>query len=432
MLLAEYNTSIATPHQLQLVSLAPTASYTVNGNLDLSVTATAGEVWNTATGFVPIGFATSGGNASPTAFTGTLNGQTHSISNLAITISGNANLGLISEIGSGGRVENLFVSGSVTAGASQSYLGILAGQNAGTMSGVGVAGTASAGAAPSYEGGLVGSNASGATLLQDFASVAVNGGSGAHYLGGLAGANAGTISQSYATGSVFGGSSASAVAGLAGSNSGSVLQSYAIGLVSGGNGASGVGGLVGSGAGSVSAGYWDTSLSNQTASSGGSGLTATGWAGLSADSAWSSGWTFIAGHSFPMLGAFPYVAVTLSAGSSASWTYGQTAPAVTASIGAASDSSGAGSTSGLVYPAVGHMFPAGSGKLGVTGLVAAGYQIDFQPVGNHHDGYVRHLDSRFGHTTAYGHHHFRGNPVEQRRAAIQSLDNRQNRPRCCI
>ena len=300
------------------------------------------------------------------------------------------------------------------------------------MSGVCVAGTASAGAAPSYEGGLVGSNASGATLLQDFASVAVNGGSGAHYLGGLAGANAGTISQSYATGSVFGGSSASAVAGLAGSNSGSVLQSYAIGLVSGGNGASGVGGLVGSGAGSVSAGYWDTSLSNQTASSGGSGLTATGWAGLSADSAWSSGWTFIAGHSFPMLGAFPYVAVTLSAGSSASWTYGQTAPAVTASIGAASDSSGAGSTSGLVYPAVGHMFPAGSGKLGVTGLVAAGYQIDFQPVGNHHDGYVRHLDSRFGHTTAYGHHHFRGNPVEQRRAAIQSLDNRQNRPRCCI
>ncbi|HIJ62247.1 MAG TPA: filamentous hemagglutinin N-terminal domain-containing protein [Rhodospirillaceae bacterium] len=215
MLAWEHSTTIINPHQLQLVSLDPAASYRLVGNIDLGVTANLSEVWNPATGFVPIGFSVTGNNANPTAFTGSFDGQGHGIAGLTFSGGANGNLGLFSSIGSGGVVQRLLLSGgAVTAGANATNIGLLAGQNAGTI-----------------------------------ATVA-------------------------ATGAVSGGDGASAVGGLVGSNSGTITQAYAIGPVSAGAGAQNVGGLVGeSVGGTVTSSYWDVDTTGQTTSAGGTPLT---------------------------------------------------------------------------------------------------------------------------------------------------------------
>jgi len=111
-------------------------------------------------------------------------------------------------------------------------------------------------------GGLVGANFG--TVSNCYAMGDITGGLD---VGGLVGFNGGTVSNCYATGSVRGGED---VGGLVGLNLGAVSNCYSSGSVTGNYV---VGGLVGSNGGTVSNSFWDIETSGQTYSFGGTGET---------------------------------------------------------------------------------------------------------------------------------------------------------------
>jgi filamentous hemagglutinin family protein len=171
-----------------------------------SINASGTANWNGGAGFVPIGNGTNN-------FTGTFNGNGHSVSGLTIapTNSNVTTIGLFGTIGSSGTVENLALSTiSVTANpnavSSGQSVGALAGESAGTVSGVAASGSVNGGAIVNVQlGGLVGQNDPGAHITNSQAHVNVA--STANVLpgqfvsvGGFVGANFGSISGTTWTG----------------------------------------------------------------------------------------------------------------------------------------------------------------------------------------------------------------------------------------
>ncbi|RNI14918.1 hypothetical protein EFE42_02805, partial [Methanohalophilus sp. RSK] len=192
-------------------------------------------------------------------FTGTFDGNGSVISNLYINRPSAFNVGLFGVIGSAS-VSNVSLEDVNVAGSD--YVGGLVGANTGTIN-------------QSYSTGIV---------------------TGSGYLtGGLVGENTGTINQSYSTCNVIGDGM---VGGLIGQNNdGLVIQSYSTGNVTGeievggligtisfglvdqcystGNvtGSDYVGGLIGNEDGDVTQSYWDMNTSGQTSSEKGIGRT---------------------------------------------------------------------------------------------------------------------------------------------------------------
>ena len=235
--------SVATPYQLADIygvqgmgSAGMLAnSYVLANNIDASGTAS----WNAGAGFVPIGGAAAtvsppGAVFNGTQFTGTFDGQSHTVSNLTINQPNTSYVGLFGYTGTGSTIQNVGLVGGSVSGAS-------------------------------YVGGLVGYN-NGGTINNSYATGGVNGTS---EVGGLMGLNAGTISNSYATGSVSTSGNVTQtyndVGGLVGWNyGGTINNSHATGNVSATgsmsatgsvSGSSYVGGLVGFNTGAISKGY---------------------------------------------------------------------------------------------------------------------------------------------------------------------------------
>ncbi len=178
------------------------------------------------TGFTPI--------AETSAFTGTFNGLGNRVSNLDIT-SRDHYVGLFGQIGAGGVVENIGLSGGTVVGANAfSFIGDLVGMNEGTISDSYATGPVVT--LLGYAGGLVGWNLG--AINDSYAEGAVSGG----LSGGLTGFNRGTITGSHATGQVSCTNCTGQIGGLVGMNEGTISASYAEGAVSG---AGNVGGLVG-------------------------------------------------------------------------------------------------------------------------------------------------------------------------------------------
>ena len=259
ILKSEYSTTVTNAHQLQLMALNLSATYTLAANVDASGTSNPSDVWGPG-GFVPVGQAS-------TPFSGVLNGGGHTVSGLSIAEPGATDVGLFGA--QSGTIQNVIVSGAVTGGTA---VGALVGYNTGTVSGAsgkgtvsgssqvggllgytsgavsgsyGKAAVSSPSSAGSQMGGLAGFNSG--QLSADYATGKVTGNT---QLGGLVGLNAGpgTLTGDYATGAVNGASgktaagSGSAVGGLVGQDSGEILSSYATGAVTG---YSRVGGLAG-------------------------------------------------------------------------------------------------------------------------------------------------------------------------------------------
>ena len=193
---SEYSTTIYNAHQLQLMAMAPGAAYVLGTNIDASSTAGGKGVWG-ETGFIPVG-------TRDNAFTGSLDGQGHTISGLYINLPDTRYVGLI---------------GYTEAGSVISHVGMLGGSISGE----------------DYVGGLVGSNAG---LVSD--SYATGTISGDDKVGGLAGSNGGLVSNSYATGTISGDDRIGGLIGL--NDQGAVKDSHASGNVSG---SGRVGGLIG-------------------------------------------------------------------------------------------------------------------------------------------------------------------------------------------
>jgi len=293
MLASEYSTTITNAHQLQLMAMNLAGNYTLGNNINAASTGNSTDVWGSS-GFVPLGMNT--GFLQVNQFTGSFNGQNHTISNLTINLPGTADVGLFG-----------FVSGTTSVIQNVGLVG-------GSISG------------NTEVGELVGYH-SGGTISNSYATGRVTGASN-NNVGGLVGANYGTISNSYATVTVSG--TGTNVGGLVGANVGTISNSYSMGSVSG---SSSLGGLVGSNnGGTVTNSFWDIYTSGQTTSAGGMGLnptsTSTQMLQLSSYTGWNiantggSGavWRIYEGHTAPLLTSF-LTPLTLTGAQDVSVTY---------------------------------------------------------------------------------------------------------------
>lgn len=254
------NGSVGTPWlienlaDLQAMSNDLSAHYALANNIDLSIIEHS--TWNGGNGFLPIGDLT-------TKFTGSFDGNGHTISGLFIDRPDTDFVGLFGCV-EGGTVKNVTLSGVDITGSA--FVGGLVGDNRdGTIEYSSATGNVTG--TGSSVGGLVGDNWQG-TVINSSAAGTVNGSD--DYVGGLVGRNEdgtvnnssatcnvsgqtdvgglvglilnGTVNNSHATGTVNGSCS---VGGLAGYNSGTVNNSYATGNVEATSGLGTVGGLVG-------------------------------------------------------------------------------------------------------------------------------------------------------------------------------------------
>ena len=178
------------------------------------------------------------GNSYNNAYTGTFNGDGHTISGLYINRSADYQglFGYLStDSDNTGTVQNLSVSGSVKG---NDYVGGIAGQNNGNVINCAFSGSVSGN---SSVGGVVGYNSSSGTVKNCYNTGAVSG--SGNYVGGVVGYNGGTVENCYNTGAVN--SSSNQVGGVVGYNDlgASVDNCYNTGAVnSSGNR---VGGVVG-------------------------------------------------------------------------------------------------------------------------------------------------------------------------------------------
>jgi filamentous hemagglutinin family protein len=232
MLLSEYSTTIFSAHQLQLMELNTSATYTVNNDINAGGTA-GGDVWGPA-GFIPVG-----GN-DVTYFSGIFYGQNYTISNLTINAPNVLSVGLFGD--SVGQISNAVLTGANITGGSYEAA-VLAGENDGVVTGSSAAGSVTS--AGGFVGGLVGWSDN--TMSSNSANVAVTL-TGFGNAGGLLGENSGEVSQSSATGAVTDtyvhAGSGDNVGGLVGQNDeGTITLSWSNGAVTGTNVVAG--GLVG-------------------------------------------------------------------------------------------------------------------------------------------------------------------------------------------
>jgi len=297
--------------------------------------------------------------AEGTPYTGTFNGLGNAITGLTINDSTDTYVGLFGQLGTGGTITNVSISGTVTANVAGAQVGAVVGfNNGGSISNVtstatvsdggsavgglvgvnagAIASSAAVGAVTGGDGdnvgGLVGENQAGGSITTSYALGAVSGGSGANVgglvgqndagatislsfaagpvsssgtatpqLGGLVGSNAGAITDAYAVGSVTGSDPSSIAGGLVGANTGGITDAYATGAVSGGT----MGGLTGTSSVTVTAGYYDAGTTGQGSgpqSDGSVGLATGDLQGATLPSGFSaSNWGIVAGTSYPYL-----------------------------------------------------------------------------------------------------------------------------------
>jgi len=264
---------IRTWYDLDAIRNDSSGDYILMNDLD-STTAgydeLASPIANDGKGWHPFNGPGAGGDNPP--FTGTFNGQGYEIRDLFIDLPGIGYVGLFSVVGEDGRIENIgMVNANVT---STAYIGGLVGANSGTVSN-----SYSTGSVTGVEwvGGLVGFNFEEGTVSNSYSTGSVTSDYG---VGGLAGGNIGTMSNSYSTSSVTGEESAG---GLVGANSGTVSNSYSTGSVTGNND---IGGLVGYSEGTVSNSFWDKETSGIEVSDGGTGKTTAQMKSIATFSAW--------------------------------------------------------------------------------------------------------------------------------------------------
>ncbi|MBX0288542.1 PKD domain-containing protein [Halomicroarcula sp. F28] len=272
---------ITNASELQAMADNPNANYQLGNNISASATSQ----WNGGSGFTPVGT-----RESP--FTGTLDGNNYTISEIQVNRSSEDYIGLFGVIGaedavvkhvdlknisvrgdayvggiageiSNGTVRRTTITGSITGSVnSGNSMGGVTGSNNGIISKTSV--NISLTAAPTQDGsyiytagGIAGSNNG---IISNVSSSGKLNAEMVEYVGGAVGSNSGIISDSYTTISVAG---SEYVGGFVGYNSGSVNNSFAAGTV---NGSSNVGGFAGSpeyASGAVIDSYWDINISEK-------------------------------------------------------------------------------------------------------------------------------------------------------------------------
>lgn len=305
---SEVSAVIVNTHQLELVGSSLSGSYTLGADINASTELLASGMWRTSSNASlagAYGFVTVGDNSNH--YSGTFDGQSHTISNLTSARPNSTFVGLFGFIDALGSVQNLNLTNVTVTG--QDSVGGLAGDNHGTIKNVTVLGTVtgsgnngstmgstgmvvgnndglilnsssdgtvSGKGSFSRIGGLVGTNgiASSAVVAagmikNSFSSASVSSIPGDNSaVGGLVGFNQGSVTGSHATGDVSNGGASGGLAGI-NDGSGSIVDSYATGLVGSSGFLSSAGGLVGNNYGSVSGSYATGNVTGDDASSAG-------------------------------------------------------------------------------------------------------------------------------------------------------------------
>lgn len=230
---------ITTVEELQSINQDLEGHYILGNDINARDT----NSWNSGTGFKPVGDGDFG-DRSQTPFSGSFNGQGHTISGLVIDRPGEhfiAPFGVVT-----GTVENVHLEDVEVYGTERRIAG-LAGDNLGTIQDVSVTGTVEG--EDLWVGGLVARGDEGAIIKRSMADVNVK---GEENVGGLVGDNnEQTIVESYTTGNVEGTDSVGSLVGWK-KNGDDIIQSYATGDVSG---EERTGGVIGALAGPISDGY---------------------------------------------------------------------------------------------------------------------------------------------------------------------------------
>jgi len=183
------------------------------------------------------------GAAFSTPFSGSFNGEGHSLFGLRIDAFNGGHLGLFGYVGQGAEIQNLGLVDMSVGG--RGHVGGLVGENRGRVRNCHAAGSANGNFY--WVGCLVGSNSSPGTIEDSHATCNVT---GYHYAGGLVGQSSGTVQNSYATGNISGNQH---IGGLMGHNSsGTIENSHATGDITGDMW---VGGLVGNNYGTLRSSY---------------------------------------------------------------------------------------------------------------------------------------------------------------------------------
>jgi hypothetical protein len=264
---------ISNVSELQAMEDDLDANYELVSDIDASDTAQ----FNDGQGFDPVG-----------SFSGSFDGDNHTIAGLTIDRPDESNVGLFELTSSDATLTDVTLANATVTGDNR--VGGLVGFNSGTITNAGVAAAVtaegSAGGLVGFSagqietssatgdvtsqtgaaGGLVGDTQQGVFIAKSFATGDVTVTNG-RIAGGLVGAHLnGTITDSYARGDV---DADNTVGGLVGSNVGetaSINSSYATGTVNADG--SLVGGLAGVNRGETSNSYWDEAASEQSTSAG--------------------------------------------------------------------------------------------------------------------------------------------------------------------
>lgn len=256
----EHRSTITNITELQLIAVDRTDDYTLAGDIDASSTAT----WNAGAGFVPIG-------DNSAQFTGSIDGNGYTISDLYIDRPSEEYVTLIGYLNAAGSMTHIKMTGADLTG-DRTVTGFV-GVSYGSLSKLSFSGNISGN---SVLAGITGEN--GGTLTECQTAGTITGTVNSYYLGGIAGNNVGTLTNSYSSMDISG---KDLVGGLAGDNynDGTIQYSYAVGAISG---TTNVGGLVGRNAssfedevfeGTVESSFYNSTTSGQSDTDKGTGKT---------------------------------------------------------------------------------------------------------------------------------------------------------------
>ena len=230
---------IGTAEELyRFAGLVNGGEYDANAVLTDDITINTGVLAAIASGSTPTYTWTPIGTDYNKAYTGTFDGDGHTISGLYYSGDDYICAGLFGYVGSGGRVQNVnvadsYISNSIDGGCT----GGVCGYNSGTITNCSFAGSGTDSGTNTSVGGVCGNNYRGTITNCNFAG-SVTGTGTVNYVGGVCGQNhRGTITNCYNTGTVKG---SYYTGGVCAANSGTITNCYNTGTVTGTDNVGGV------------------------------------------------------------------------------------------------------------------------------------------------------------------------------------------------
>jgi filamentous hemagglutinin family protein len=311
-----------------------TANAELMNDIDASSTAT----WRSNEGFSPIGIY-DGNSTDANTYSGTFNGQDHTISGLTVNTPGSGYAGLFGDTANAAVLENVNLTGVAVHGGS--YSGGLVGVCNGTLTNVSSSGTVTG---TSIAGGLLGILFG--TLNEASSGGTVSSGGQGDDIGGLVGYfQSGSISNAFSTANVTTGASSNTVGGLIGVNFGTLHNTYSDGTITHGTGSTDVGALVGVNDGTIQNSFWNINTAGVTLGVGSStsnttpGLTSATTADLESQS-------FILAHA-PTAPTWNFTSIwTTNGGTTTAEVTGLPVSGSGGSTGGSGGNTGGGSTGG--------------------------------------------------------------------------------------